>query len=163
LCGLALISWVGCGPEGPYFIPGSAQLPDCSEEPIADLDGTEWFDTGTVTIQTAGCEGTAPGDVLTACALNWVFSQEGNEVTIVVDSEYRIKGRLCGDELYLRGGWWLPVEDEGVCTYDDDSAAEVSIQDGGSILRVDNMQMTGTLSLQAGCRADYAMALSPVP
>ena len=41
-----------------------------------------------------------------------VQDQDGNDVTILVDEEYRIEGRLCGNQLYLRGGWWLPVEDE---------------------------------------------------
>jgi hypothetical protein len=38
-----------------YFIPGSGTLPGCNEPPVTDLDGTRWFDNGTVTIRTAGC------------------------------------------------------------------------------------------------------------
>ena len=148
---------------GLYFIPGTGTLPDCNEAPNTDLDGTLWFDQGIVTIRTAGCEGAMPDDTFPACALNWAFTQEGNDVTIVVDEEYRIEGRLCGDELHLRGGWWLPVEDEDVggCTYDDDSAEEVGIMAEGNVLTyapadgATLAQMTGTLVVQGRCGGDY--------
>jgi hypothetical protein len=74
-----------------------------------------------------------------------VFTQDGNGVTIVVDTEYRIEGRLCADQLYLRGGWWLPVVDEslGYCTYEDDSADEVGIESEGNVLTVAENAMIG--------------------
>jgi hypothetical protein len=152
-----------CGGESVYFIPGSAQLPDCEEAPIANLDGTRWFDTGTVTVLSQGCADAQPNDVFTVCALDWDFTQDGNEVTIVVDNEYRIEGRLCGDQLHLRGGWWLPVQDQGVCTYDDDSAQEVGILEGGNTLTVSPQQMSGTLALRGECDGSYEITFQPSP
>ncbi len=163
---IALITLGGCKMEGVYFIPGTGTLPDCDEAPVANLDGTSWFDNGTVTIQTAGCQEAIPGDVFPACALDWVFTRDGenlNDVTIIVDNEYRIDGRLCGDQLHLRGGWWLPVEDEDVnyCTYEDDSAEEVGIMAAGNVLTyapADGQapaQLTGTLVVQGSCGAEY--------
>ena len=143
-----------------YFFPGSGVLPNCDEPPITDLDGTPWFDSGTGTILTAGCQGALPDDVFQSCPLVWVFAQDGNDVTIVVDAEYRIDGRLCGDQLYLRGGWWLPVVDEdlGYCTYKDDSADEVGIQAEGNVLTFNGDaegKMTGTLMVQGRCARQY--------
>ena len=70
------------------------------------------------------------GEIFTTCPLAWSFSQTGSEVEILVDNEYAILGRLCGDSLFLEGGFWLPVEDpEEGCTYDEDSAAEVVIDE----------------------------------
>lgn len=160
-----LIGFGACAAEDPLFIPGSATLPDCSEPPAVDLDGSEWFDQGPVTIDSAGCEvdGASAGATFAACALNWDFTQRGGEVSIVVDDEYRLEGRLCGDQLHLRGGWWLPVADAGQCTYDDDSAMAAGIEAAGSALTVTAQRMTGTLSLRAACAATYAITLAPVP
>lgn len=166
LLAAALIS--SCG-EDVYFIAGTAELPNCEETPVANLDGTTWFDQGTVTILTEGCEGASPGQMFQSCALNWVFTQTGNDVTIIVDAEYRIEGRLCGDQLYLRGGWWLPVFDDEVnaCTYDDDSAEEVGILAEGNVLTYtagqeqDPAQMTGTLSVRGPCSAEYEVTFGP--
>jgi hypothetical protein len=154
-----------------YFIPGTGTLPDCNEAPSTDLDGTLWFDQGIVTIRTAGCDQAMPDDTFMSCALNWAFTQDGNDVTIVVDEEYRIEGRLCGDELHLRGGWWLPVVDEDVggCTYDDDSADEVGILAEGNVLTYaaadgeTPAQMTGTLVVQGSCRAGYEVTFGRAP
>jgi len=112
-----------------------------------------------------------------SCALDWAFTQDGNDVTIVVDREYRIDGRLCGDQLYLRGGWWLPVVDEdvGSCTYEDDSAEEVGILEEGNVLTVllnaplpDNPNangtyMTGTLQVQGRCAGQYEVIFQLSP
>lgn len=151
-----------CSSGDPAFIKGTATLPQCNEAPVTSLDGTHWYDNGTVTILDAGCAGTSVGEKLTACALDWVFSQSGNEVEIVVDGEYRIKGRLCGDQLHLQGGWWLPVmdTDSGGCTYDEDSAEEVGILAGGNTLTVTAQQLSGTLTVQGSCRASYAVTFS---
>jgi len=148
-----------------YFVPGSATLPNCTEAPATNLDGTRWFDHGTVTIRSAGCQSAQADDVFEACALDWVFAHDGNDVTIVVDAEYRIDGRICGDQLYLRGGWWLPVVDEdlGYCTYEDDSADEVGIQAEGNVLTVSENAMTGTLAVQGSCRADYEVSFARPP
>jgi len=147
---IALITLGGCKMEGVYFIPGTGTLPDCDEAPVANLNGTGWFDNGTVTIQTAGCQEAIPGDVFPACALDWVFTRDDenlNDVTIIVDNEYRIDGRLCGDQLHLRGGWWLPVEDEDVnyCTYEDDSAEEVGIMAAGNVLTYAATRLTSSV------------------
>jgi hypothetical protein len=82
---LMLASHVGCSvDEGPYFIPGSATLPNCTEPPDFDLTGG-WSDNpgSIVSIRTAGCDD-APAD-----------------------SEFE----SCS-------------EDAGMCTYEEDSAAE---------------------------------------
>jgi hypothetical protein len=146
---------LGSCAEEVFFIPGTGTLPDCDEAPITNLDGSSWYDGGTVTILTAGCEDAMPDDAFTACALDWMFEQDGNDVSILVDTEYRIQGRLCGDQLYLRGGWWLPVEDAGSCTYDEDSAEEVGIEQEGNVLTVSSTGMSGTLVVQGACRAEY--------
>jgi len=73
---------LGCSEEL-YFIPGTGSLPDCNEAPIADLSNTLWFDHGTVTIRREGCAGAMPNDEFQSCALNWAFTQDGNEVSIV--------------------------------------------------------------------------------
>ncbi len=163
-----LIALGGCKMEGVYFIPGSGTLPDCNETPVTDLDGTCWFDNGTVTIQTAGCEEAMPSDMFTVCGLDWSFTQIGNDVTIIVDREYRIDGRLCGNQLHLRGGWWLLVQDAGRCDYqDEESADEVSIQaednegNVGNVLTVAENQMTGTLAVKGSCSADYDVVFQP--
>lgn len=166
--GSALTVLLGsCAGEETYFIPGTGALPDCTEAPAANLDGSCWFDRGVVTIESAGCLDTQPDDTFQSCGLSWLFTQTGNDVTILVDNEYRIDGRLCGDQLYLRGGWWLPVEDEGLCTYDDDSAEEVGIQAGGNVLTFDAAadqtpdQLSGALAVQGPCSASYDVALQP--
>lgn len=156
---LALFTMSACGggDSGVGSVTGSGKRADCDETPAADLDGSEWFDTGTVTVLTDGCSGAEAGDQFTSCALNWKFSQEGNDVTIVVDNEYRVLGRLCGDALTLEGGWWLPVEDEGSCTYAEDSAEEVGIEAEGNALTVntDEDTLTGTLVVRSACTAEY--------
>lgn len=171
-----LVMAVGSCSEDVYFIPGTAQLPDCTEAPILDLEGT-WFDRGTVTILSEGCDGASPGEVFESCALDWVFTQDGNDVTIIVDTEYRIEGRLCGDQLYLRGGWWLPVVDEdlGYCTYDEDSAEEVGILQEGNVLTVmpdvplapgveqTEDRMTGTLEVRGRCAGRYEVTFERSP
>ncbi|MCA9610698.1 MAG: hypothetical protein KC619_34120 [Myxococcales bacterium] len=147
------------GEGGPVFIPGSGALPACTEAPSRDVAG-HWFDQGTVTVRTAGCD--VPIDSAhPACALDWIVETSGNDATIVVDDEYRIEGRACGDQLHLRGGWWLPVEDaiEG-CTYDDDSAEEVGIEAEGNVLTIGDGVMTGTLIVRGRCTADYAVVLT---
>ena len=159
---ICILVALGSCKEELYFIPGTGTLPDCNDAPATDLDGTHWYDNGTVTITSTGCEGTEPGDEHQSCGLGWIFTQNGNDVTIVVDEEYRLEGRLCDDQLSLRGGWWLPVRDEdGGCTYEDDSAEEVGIMSDGNVLTVaedpmsGRLQMAGTLSVQGNCSADY--------
>lgn len=156
ICAFGLIALGSCS-EDLYFIPGTGTLPECDETPVIDLDETLWFDRGTVTIQSDGCAGAMAGDEFESCALNWAFTRDGNDVSIVVDEEYKLEGRLCGDQLYLRGGWWLPVrDDEGFC-YEDDSAEEVGIQAEGNVLTVsaETRQMTGVLAVQGPCSATY--------
>lgn len=159
------VAAVGCDQGPPWFIRGSARLPDCTEAPAFNLDGTRWYDQGTVTILTAGCEGVSPGEQVSSCALTWEVQQQGNDVQILVDNEYRIVGRLCGDQLYLEGGWWLPVQEPGqlYCTYDEDSAAEVGIEQDGNVLTVTSTEMHGTLVLQEQCRAEYDVTFHPSP
>ena len=95
---------LGACKEDVYFIPGTGTLPECTDAPRVNLDGSLWFDQGTVTILTSGCLDAQPNDTLMSCALNWAFAQNGNNVDIVVDEEYRLEGRLCGDQLHLRAG-----------------------------------------------------------
>jgi hypothetical protein len=163
VCVGVLVALVGCQ-DDVFFIPGTGTLPDCNEAPVTNLDGTDWFDQGTVTIRTEGCQDAVPGEEFQSCALDWAFTQDGNDVEIVVDTEYRIEGRLCGEELYLRGGWWLPVRDdvEG-CTYEDDSAEEVGIQAEGNVLTVAPDEMSGTLVVQGRCAAEYEVTFRPSP
>lgn len=151
-----------CSADEGRSISGTGTLPDCSEPPATDLDGTHWYDNGTISILDAGCPGTAIGDELTVCALDWVFAQDGNEVSITVDGEYRIAGRLCGDALHLQGGWWLPVAnaDTGGCTYEEDSAEEVAIQAEGNVLTVAAQQLSGTLAVRGRCNARYSVTFS---
>ena len=159
---------LSCTQGPPYFIPGSATLPSCTEPPaFDDLDGSRWGDSGQVTIETTGCDGAQPGEVFDSCQLDWVMTQDGQDIEILVDNEYTILGRLCGATLYLEGGWWLPVEDEGECTYDDDSAEEVGIQMAGSTLVVvmdDELSAgliaAGTLQVRGSCEAAYDMTLT---
>jgi hypothetical protein len=167
---VCIVIALGACKEDLYFIPGTGTLPDCNEPAVTDLDGTLWFDQGLVTIRSAGCQEAMPDDEFMACALNWAFTQQDNDVTIIVDEEYRIEGRLCGDELHLRGGWWLPVVDEDVnfCTYEDDSAEEVGISAGGNVLTYaaatgeTPAQMTGTLAVQGSCSAEYDVTFALV-
>ncbi|MDH3653068.1 MAG: hypothetical protein OEN21_02260 [Myxococcales bacterium] len=163
VCGCVLVALVSCKEEV-YFIPGTGVLPECNEAPVIDLNGTLWFDQGTVTIRSSGCPDAMPNDEFESCALNWAFSQNGNDLSIVVDEEYRLEGRLCDDQLYLRGGWWLPVRDEEGFCYEDDSAEEVGIQAEGNVLTVSPVEqmMTGTLSVQGRCAGDYAVTFRPV-
>ncbi|MBW2405070.1 MAG: hypothetical protein JRF42_15005 [Deltaproteobacteria bacterium] len=157
VCACIVIALGACK-EDLYFIPGTGTLPECDEAPSSELDGTLWFDQG------------EPNATFMSCALNWAFTQEGNDLSIVVDEEYRLEGRLCGDQLHLRGGWWLPVVDEdvGYCTYEDDSADEVGIMAEGNVLTYvpsdgeTPAQMTGMLVVQGSCRAEYEVMFSPV-
>jgi hypothetical protein len=174
---MRVVSWFcvvlalgSCSAEDVYFIPGTGTLPDCNEAPVADLNDTCWFDRGVVTIESAGCGDAMPSDELPVCALAWSLTQEGNDVAIIVDGEYRIDGRLCGDRLYLRGGWWVLVENGGICDYqDEESADEVSIQAEGNVLTVipasdatgGQPQMTGTLAVRGSCSASYDVMLQP--
>ncbi len=161
---------LGACKEGLSFIPGTGTLPECDDAPSANLDGSLWFDQGTVTITTAGCPGAEPNQTFMSCALNWAFAQNGNDISIVVDEEYQLEGRLCGDQLHLRGGWWLPVVDEdlGYCTYEDDSADEVGIMAEGNVLTYapgdggSPAQMTGTLVVQGSCAAEYEVTFELV-
>jgi Ser-tRNA(Ala) deacylase AlaX len=156
---LLLLSVLGaCAPDAVTFIEGTATLPDCHDTPVTNLDGTRWYDNGTIGIADAGCPGTTVGETLTVCGLDWDFSQVGNDVEVVVDTEYRIKGRLCAEKLYLKGGWWLPVQDSdtGGCTYEDDSAEEVAIQAGGNVLTVTAQEMSGTLAVKGRCSGSYS-------
>jgi hypothetical protein len=99
--------------------------------------------------------------MLTVCALQWRFTQTGNDVDILVDNEYRVDGRICGDTLHLRGGWWLPTEDEGFgCTYEEDTAEEVGIQAEGNTLTLVDGQLVGTLVVRGGCSASYDATFS---
>jgi len=159
-----------CSKEEIYFIPGTGTLPDCTEAPATNLDGACWFDSGVVTIGSAGCQEAMPDDMFNVCGLAWSFTQTGNDVTIIVDGEYQIDGRFCGDQLSLRGGWWLLVEDAGTCDYqDEESADEVSIQAGGNVLTFvpaspetgGQEQLTGVLAVQGSCSADYDVVLQP--
>lgn len=158
---------LGSCKEEVYFIPGTGVLPDCTEAPVMDLSAdSPWFDFGIVTVRTEGCLDAMANDEFQSCALNWAFTQNGNEVSVVVDEEYRLEGRICGDKLHLRGGWWLPVMDEDGYCYEDDSAVEVGIQQEGNVLTVSpaDKQMTGTLVLQSlgECAGDYAVTFEPV-
>lgn len=180
---LVTLSSFGCGGDGgPYSISGSAKLPDCAEPPDFNLDGTRWYDQqgGSVLIKTAGCvkDGVQlePGDELFSCPLTWVFSQTGSDIEILIDNEYTMKGRLCGSELHLEGGWWLWVENVedpnqvSCIEWDDDSGEEVGIEEGGSTLIVEEVPSpfpdeppghlaTGTLKVKGPCEADYEITL----
>lgn len=154
----------------PAFIPGTGTLPDCNEPPVADLDDTVWFNLGPATVLTAGCQDVESGTTFESCPENWAFTQDGNEIDIVVD-EYRVSGRFCGDQLYLEGGWWLSVADEeGACWYGDDDGDEFGIQAGGNVLTYtaanpDNggrAELTGVLLLEGNCSARYDTTLQPV-
>jgi hypothetical protein len=141
--------------EEPQLIRGSARLPDCIEAPVFDIDGSLWFDNGSVTVTSAGCEEPA-GTTLGVCGLGWEASQTGQDVEIIVDHEYRILGRACGSQLYLEGGWWLTVQTaNGFCDYED--GIEVGIEEGGSTLDVaaTQDQMTGKLLIAERCTAEY--------
>lgn len=158
---------MSCGSDGEYFIRGTARLADCDEAPAATL-ASRWFDTGLVEVTSVGCGDSQPGDHFSACALNWAITQQDSDVSITVDSEYRIKGRLCGETLSLEGGWWLPVQDEtGNCTYDEDNASEVVIQSDGNTLQLTDdpessaTVLAGTLSLGGHCSARYEITLTP--
>lgn len=163
---ICILAALGSCQEEVYFIPGTGSLPDCDEAPVTNLDAALLFDQGTVTIRSLGCQQTMPDDTFASCALNWAFTQTGNDVDIIVDEEYRLEGRICGDQLYLRGGWWLPVVDEdlGYCTYDDDSADEVGIMAEGNVLEVSpsGPSLTGTLVVQGSCSASYQVTFAPV-
>lgn len=144
------------------FIPGTGTLPDCDDAPIADLNGELWFnDDGPVTVLTEGCLDAVPGEMFTSCVENWAFTQNGNDVSIVVD-EYRVNGRLCGDQLHLEGGWWLSVKDEqGACWYEEEDGDEMGIQSLGNVVTFnpdedpDQETMTGLLLLKGSCEVNY--------
>ena len=171
ICIGVLVAFTGCG-EKIHFIPGTGTLPDCNEAPAADLNGSVWFNQGTVTILTTGCADFLPDTTLTSCAENWAITQNGNEVDIVVD-EYRVKGQFCGDKLYLEGGWWLSVADEqGACWYGDDDGDEFGIQAEGNVLTYTETaatpdtraraDLTGVLVLQGRCGVSYDASFGPV-
>jgi hypothetical protein len=155
--------------EEEAFIPGTGTLPDCNDAPI-DLNDTVWFNEGTVTILTDGCPGVEPETMLESCPENWALTQNGNDLDIIVDV-YRVNGRLCGDKLYLEGGWWLSVKDEqGACWYEDDDGDEFGIQEGGNLLTYipadpdtgTRAQLKGILRLEGSCRASYDATFSEV-
>jgi len=159
ICGLLAL---GSRNDEPSFIPGTGALPDCDEAPLANLDGTIWSDRGLVTIRSLGCDVT-PGVPFEACGFYWSFKQDGNDVRIIVDDQYRIEGRLCGDELHLRGGWRLPLELGLVCGSRPDLAGEVSIQANGNVARVlSATEMKGTLIVQGSCSLAYQIEFQPV-
>ena len=145
----------------PYFIRGTARLPECSDAPAADLSG-RWFDQGVLRITSEGCDEAPLDEELRVCALDWELTQDGNEVDLLVDGEYELRGRFCGDTLQLEGGWWLPVEAEGFgCTYEDEDAAEVVIDAGGATLTyASEGTRTGVLSVRERCTAVYDITLS---
>ena len=150
-----------CGAGGPpYFIQGSARLPQCSEAPAENLSA-RWFSSGSVEILTAGCADTTVGEQLTMCGLGWTLSQDGNAVEILVDNEYQIRGRFCGSQLHLQGGWWLPVpDDDAGCTYEDDTGSEVAIQSPASHLTMREGALVGELSVRAECDARVTLRLT---
>ena len=161
ICLCALFALAGC--KDPAFIPGTATLPDCDEPPIVDLDDTVWFNQGPATVLTAGCLDVAPDTTFDSCPENWNFTQDGNQVDIVVDV-YRVKGRFCGDQLYLEGGWWLSVTDEnGRCSYGDDDGDEFGMQADGNVLTYTAAtpenggvaELTGVLLLEGSCAVSY--------
>lgn len=160
---LVLVTSAGCPAGPPYFIPGTATLPDCSTAPDVQLARTRWSSSGTLTITSLGCRDVSVDDALVSCPLTWVISaQLDGDLSIIVDGEYRLRGRLCGDQLHLEGGFWLPLVDGDFgCTYEEDSAAEVRIQREASVLTVQSpTQIAGTLALQEACAADYALVLT---
>ena len=166
ICVCVLAALGSCKAEV-YFVPGTGTLPDCNEAPVVDLDGMVWFNTGPVTVLTAGCPGVEPDAVLDSCPENWAVAQNGNDLDIVVD-EYRVKGRLCGDQLHLEGGWWLSVRDEqGACSYGDDDGDYFGIQAEGNVLTfvADNPDTSGldsfvgTLMMLGQCEASYDVTL----
>ncbi|MGB5811911.1 MAG: hypothetical protein WBG86_15335, partial [Polyangiales bacterium] len=160
--GVAALVLLHCQPGPPYSITGTATLPTCDEPAAYDLTGT-WNDSGVVTVDTEGCDGAQPGSMFESCSLGWEFTQTGDDIDILVDEEYIMEGRLCGTTLYLEGGWWLPVQDNGECTYEEDSAEEVGIQMGGSSLTVTDPDVeillvaSGTLDVQGSCAGSYAI------
>lgn len=152
---VCILTALGNCKEEMRFIPGSGALPDCSETPVRNLDGTIWSDSGLVTTHSPDCDVT-PGVPHLPCHHHWAFTQSGNDVAIIVDGEYRIEGRLCGDELHLRGGWRLSLEvGLVVCMSRDDPVGEMSIQAEGNVLRVSAFEMMGTLAVRGRCSADY--------
>ena len=158
---LCLVACQGQG-GGASEIRGSARLPQCTEDAALDLDGSTWLDTGTITTSSTGCSGADIGATFASCTLQWLLSQQGREISITVDNEYSIAGRMCGDRLHLEGGWWLPVADEaGRCTYSDEDASEVGIEEGGSELVVSKYALSGKLRLQGACTAEYEVTFSP--
>ncbi|MBW1907009.1 MAG: hypothetical protein JRF55_16690 [Deltaproteobacteria bacterium] len=162
---ICIMAALGSCKEELSFIAGTGALPDCNDTPI-DLKGKYWFnDDGPVTIRTDGCLDAVPEDMFTSCAENWVLTQDGNDVSIVVD-EYRINGRLCGDQLHLEGGWWLSVkDDQGHCWYEDDDGDDMSIEKDGNVLTFtpaddpNDDTMTGLLVLKGSCDVDYEVTL----
>ena len=162
---ICIMAALGSCKEELAFIPGTGTLPDCDDAPITtELNGTLWFNQGPVTILTEGCRDYVQDDELSSCAENWAFEQDGNDISIVVD-EYRLNGRLCGDQLYLEGGWWLSVADEqGACWYEDDDGDDMGIQEAGNVVTVNPAEqtMTGNLLLRGSCEVDYEVTFQPV-
>ena len=108
--------------------------------------------------------------MLTSCAENWAVTQNENDLDIVVD-EYRLNGRICGNKLYLEGGWWLSAEDEQrQCNYEDDDGEEFGIESDGNVLTFTEAdpeagtsdQWKGILVMQGRCRVSYDATLSRV-
>ena len=167
-CVCAVCALAAC--KDPAFIPGTGTLPDCNEAPVADLNDTVWFNLGPATVLTAGCLDVAAGTVFESCPEDWYFTQDGNDIDIVVD-EYRVNGRLCGDQLYLEGGWWLSVRDEqDGCSYGDDDGDDFGIQAGGNVLTYSpanpdtgaRAQLKGVLLLEGNCGVSYDTTLETV-
>jgi hypothetical protein len=179
LFAVAITLACACGDGG--GLQGSGMLPDCSEAPDFNLDRTTWYNQegGRVLIQSEGCEGLSRGDELRACALTWAFSQTDSEVDITVDPEddaYPVKGRLCGSELHLEGGWWLWAISEEAWVREgercppwspasEDDGEEVTIEEGGNTLVVEEadggfgLTASGTLALKGPCEARYEITL----
>jgi hypothetical protein len=71
---LVFLSWTlltGCGGgDDKAEVHGSAKLPECDEAPVRSLDSTVWYDTGTLLIQSQGCE-LDEGSSAEVCPLQW--------------------------------------------------------------------------------------------
>jgi hypothetical protein len=137
---------------------------------VTDLNDTVWFNIGPATVLTAGCLDIQPDTTFDSCPENWAFTQDGNDIDIIVD-EYRVKGRFCGDQLYLQGGWWLSVAaDNGGCYYEDEDGDEFGMQAGGNVLTYTagdpengiRAELTGLLLLEGNCSVSYDATFQPV-
>ncbi len=59
---ICILGALGSCKEDVYFIPGTGTLPDCNDTPATNLDGTLWFDQGTV-LTYAAAAGDAPAQM----------------------------------------------------------------------------------------------------